>query len=80
MNKNVILFGTRWYGVLGPCRILIRKLNQNGLKVYVLGNKDPFYKKYYYGNCELIEINISRRLFSPISDISTFFKINNSDS
>jgi glycosyltransferase involved in cell wall biosynthesis len=75
MNKNVILFGTRWFGVLGPCRILIDKLNQKGLKVYVLGNKDSFYEKYFDNNCELIEINISRKLFSPISDISTFFRL-----
>lgn len=61
--------------MLGPCKLLISKLLANGYTVYVFGQKDSHYQKYYTGNVKLIKLNCKRKYFSPISDFCDILKI-----
>jgi len=74
-KKTAFLIGTRWFGVLGPCQYIIRALNSEGFTVFVFGQKDSHYGRYYEGQCELIELRMRRKYFAPISDILDVAKI-----
>lgn len=75
MNKAVFLIGTRWFGVLGPCRMIIDQLIEKGYTVYVIGQKDEHYKQFMRNDVELIEVAFSRKYFSPISDLKDLYKL-----
>lgn len=74
-RKTHFLVGTRWFGILGPCLQLIDKLQSEGYRVFVFGQKDDHYQRYYRDNCELVEINMKRSYFSFISDFLDLIKI-----
>lgn len=59
-QKCHFLIGTRWFGVLGPTQLMIDALVEQGYRVYVFGQKDDHYARYYDDNCTLIEINMAR--------------------
>lgn len=75
MNKTVFLIGTRWFGVLGPMELLIQDLAMSNVKVYVFGQKDEHYQKYFKGNCQLIQLRMKRKYLSFLSDILDLIKI-----
>jgi N,N'-diacetylbacillosaminyl-diphospho-undecaprenol alpha-1,3-N-acetylgalactosaminyltransferase len=77
MSKSKVhfLIGTRWFGVLGPCRLIIEQLVQQGYTVYVFGQKDDHYARYDDGNAKLIEINMARSYTAFLSDILDILKI-----
>jgi len=74
-RKTHFLVGTRWFGVLGPCFQLIEKLNSEGYKVFVFGQKDKHYHRYYRDNCELVEIHMKRSYVSFFFDILDMAKL-----
>ncbi len=73
--KSVFLIGTRWFGILGPCQLIIDKLVSEGFKVFVIGAKDDKYQQFDYSKVELIEVNFKRSYFSIISDLLDLIKI-----
>lgn len=74
-KKKHFLIGTRWFGVLGPCELIIESLVESGYEVFVFGQEDEHYKRYYRDNCTLVKINMSRSYIAPISDIMDIVKI-----
>lgn len=74
-RRTHFLIGTRWFGVLGPCELIIDTLNQAGYNVYVFGQNDAHYKRYYNNNCTLVRINMARSYFAPLADIKDIIKI-----
>lgn len=75
LKKSVFLIGTRWFAVLGPCRLLIERLAQEGYDVYVIGARDDHYGQFVSHNVTLIEANFKRSYLSPISDLTDLFKL-----
>ena len=73
--KSVFLIGTRWFGVLGPCKLLIDELCSRGYAVYVFGQKDAHYEQFDHQKVTLIEINSKRSYFSFFSDLCDVVKI-----
>lgn len=66
---TVFLIGTRWFAVLGPCRILIEKLLELNFRVFVIGAKDEVFEQFNNKNVDLIEVNFKRSYFSIFSDL-----------
>lgn len=62
--KYHFLIGTRWFGVLGPCGLMIDALVAQGYEVFVFGQKDDHYHRYDNGKARLIEINMARSYFA----------------
>ncbi len=75
MNKSIFLIGTRWFGILGPTKEIIEKLVSEDYDVYVFGQKDNRYHRYFFKNCKLININMKRSYKSFLYDIFDIFKI-----
>ena len=74
MNSPVvILFGTRWFGVLGPCKLLIRHLVSKGYRVVVAGASDNLSHVFDLQNIELLNLPLSRSYFSFFSDIRCIY-------
>jgi glycosyltransferase involved in cell wall biosynthesis len=73
--KSVFLIGTRWFGVLGPCKLLIGELCSRGYVVYVFGQKDAHYEQFDHQKVTLVEINSKRSYFSFFSDFCDVIKI-----
>lgn len=71
----VFLVGTRWFGVLGPCRKMIQKLVAEGFRVLVFGQSDDHYERYDDGLAELVEINMRRSYGTPVSDALDVLKL-----
>jgi len=67
--KSVFLVGTRWFGVLGPCALLIDNLIERGYKVFIFGQKDERYQQFKCGHVELVELNVKRNYYSFLLDI-----------
>jgi glycosyltransferase involved in cell wall biosynthesis len=67
--RPVFLVGTRWFGVLGPCRVMIRRLTAAGHDVYVFGQTDGHYERYDEGHATLVEINMRRSYATPVADL-----------
>ena len=74
-NKSVFLVGTRWFGVLGPCQLIIDQLISKGYKIYVFGQSDNRYKKYDYSKVKLVSLNVKRSYFSPVHDLIDILKL-----
>lgn len=74
-KKVHFLIGTRWFGVLGPCRYIIRELDSAGYSVFVFGQSDSHYERYDDGLAELVEINMKRSYFTPFHDFADIVKI-----
>ena len=74
-KKTAFLIGTRWFGVLGPCQHIIHALNSEGYTVFVFGQEDAHYRRYFSGQCKLVKLRMKRSYFSPISDILDILKI-----
>ena len=74
-RKTHFLIGTRWFGVLGPCQLLIERLVEEGYDVFVFGQEDAHYARYDQGNARLIKINMARSYLSPIRDILDIIKL-----
>jgi len=76
MNKKTIfLIGTRWFGILGPTQEMIKKLTESGYHIFVFGQSDNHYKRYYNDNCTLVEIHMKRSYTSFIYDFLDIIKI-----
>lgn len=73
--KPVFLIGTRWFGVLGPCKFLIDELKSRGHEVYVFGQKDLHYKQFDHTKVNLVELNVKRRYSSFVFDFLDIIKI-----
>lgn len=71
----IFLVGTRWFGVLGPCRRLIRHLTEHGYEVYVFGQRDAHYRRYDDGLATLVEIRMRRSYTTPLADLRDIAKI-----
>lgn len=63
------LIGTRWFGVLGPCRLLIRELVDANFRVVVYGQQDEHYRRYDEGLAELRSLRMRRSYFAPRDDL-----------
>ena len=74
-KKVHFLVGTRWFGVLGPCTLIIDALVEGGYDVFVFGQRDEHYHRYDLGKARLIEINMSRSYFSFLSDFCDIVKL-----
>ena len=74
-NKSVFLVGTRWFGILGPCKLLIERLKDEGYEVYVVGASDDRYRQFPSHNVKLIEASFKRSYFSPFSDLADLLKL-----
>lgn len=74
-RKVHFLIGTRWFGVLGPCELIIDSLNQQGYDVFVFGQKDSHYARYDRGIAKLVEINMSRSYSAYVSDFLDIMKL-----
>ena len=59
-KKAHFLVGTRWFGVLGPCNLIIDSLVDQGYEVFVFGQRDEHYQRYDNGKARLVEINMAR--------------------
>ena len=70
-QKTVFLIGTRFFGVLGPCKILINTLLERGFEVYVFARSDEFYQRYLcpHPKLHLIQIPIRRSYSSWFYDL-----------
>ena len=75
VKKCVFLIGTRWFGILGPCKLLIERLLGKGYEVYVIGARDEHYGQFANHNVKLIEVNFKRSYFSPFSDLADLLKL-----
>jgi len=73
--RVVFLVGTRWFGVLGPCKLLINDLIESGYKIYVFGQKDKHYQQFDAGQATLVKIRVRRSYFSFISDFLDIMKL-----
>lgn len=71
----VILFGTRWYGVLGPCKLLIHDLVSKGYRVVVAGASDNLSHVFDTENIELLDLPLSRSYFSFFSDVRCIYTL-----
>lgn len=74
-EKVAFLVGTRWFGVLGPCRKMIKALTDDGYRVLVFGQRDDHFSRYDDGLAELVEINMERSYVTPISDLRDVAKM-----
>ncbi len=74
-NKSVFLVGTRWFGVLGPCKLLIDELISRGFSVYVFGQEDAHYQQFEHGKVNLVKLNVRRSYYSFIFDILDICKL-----
>lgn len=59
-GSTVFLIGTRWFGVLGPCREIIRELEARGTRVMVFGQSDVHWRRYHNGRTQLVRIAMRR--------------------
>ena len=74
-RKTHFLIGTRWFGVLGPCQILIDQLVDDGYDVFVFGQSDDHFERYDKGNARLVRLYMTRNYISPIRDILDVIKL-----
>lgn len=74
-EKAAFLVGTRWFGVLGPCKMLINELVERGYKVYVFGREDEHYHQFDTGRATLVKLNVKRSYFSFFSDFLDMVKL-----
>ena len=74
-TKVHFLLGTRWFGVLGPCSQLIERLHTEGYKVFVFGQEDEHYTRYFRENCELVKINMKRSYYCFFHDLLDLIKL-----
>lgn len=75
MKKNVFFVGTRWFGVIYPCEIIIQKLQSNGFKIFIIGNKDELFNKGNFPDITFVELIIKRSYFSIIYDFVSFCRL-----
>jgi len=75
LKKYHFLIGTRWFGVLGPCQLIIDQLVKNGYEVFVFGQVDEHYQRYFKNQCRLIRLRMRRSYFSPVSDVLDLLKL-----
>ncbi len=76
MRRKVhFLIGTRWFGVLGPCRLMIDALVADGYRVFVFGQRDDHFQRYDEGKAELVRINMVRSYISPLRDLLDIAKL-----
>lgn len=74
-RKSHFLIGTRWFGVLGPCQLMIEELTAAGYDVFVFGQKDAHYSRYDNGQARLVEIRMARRYTAFVSDFLDVCKL-----
>ena len=74
-KKSVFLVGTRYFGVLGPCKLLIRRLTSMGYDVHVFANSDAHYLDLFENNCSLHKIYMKRSYYSFWYDLLDVIKI-----
>ena len=68
MNKSIFLIGTRWFGILGPTKEIIEKLVSEDYDVYVFGQKDNRYHRYFFKNLIIFSPSlIGNIIFSTLS-------------
>ena len=71
----VFLIGTRWFGVLGPCRRIIEELEGRGYEVFVFGQRDKYWPRYYNGRTHLVRIFMGRSYTSFFRDFIDQIKL-----
>lgn len=74
-KKTHFLIGTRWFGVLGPCQLIIDALTEQGYEVFVFGQEDSHYKRYDSGKARLVRINMARSYTAFLSDFLDVVKL-----
>ncbi|MCP4463772.1 MAG: glycosyltransferase family 4 protein, partial [Planctomycetaceae bacterium] len=74
-KRSAFLVGTRWFGVLGPCKLLINELTDRGYQVYVFGREDSHYHQFDMGKAVLVKLKVKRSYFSFFSDFTDIVKI-----
>ena len=74
-RKVHFLIGTRWFGVLGPCQILIDRLTDKGYDVFVFGQRDDHFQRYNSENVRLVRLFLARSYLSPIRDLLDVLKL-----
>lgn len=73
--KPIFLVGTRWFGVLGPCKLLIEELRKRGHDVYIFGQKDKHYAQFDTEKVNLIKLNVRRSYYSLFLDWMDIIKL-----
>lgn len=73
--STVFLVGTRWFGVLGPCRDIIRDLEARGMRVVVFGQSDEHWRRYHNGRTELVRISMRRAYTTFYHDVLDVCKL-----
>lgn len=71
----VFLIGTRWFGVLGPCRRIIEEMEGRGYEVFVFGQRDEHWPRYFNGKTRLIRIFMRRSYTSFLRDFLDQIKL-----
>lgn len=74
-RQTVFLIGTRWFGVLGPCRDIIRELEARGVQVIVFGQEDGHWQRYHNGTTRLERLRMRRSYVSIFSDVLDVVKL-----
>ncbi|MDC1295327.1 glycosyltransferase [Myxococcota bacterium] len=67
-KKCHFLVGTRWFGVLGPTQLIIDELIRNDYEVFVFGQEDEHYQRYFKGQCKLVKLRMRRSYGTILSD------------
>lgn len=74
-RKTHFLIGTRWFGVLGPCQLIIDALAEQGYDVFVFGQGDAHFARYDNGKAKLVRIRMSRSYNAFLSDFLDVIKL-----
>lgn len=75
MNKSVFFVGTRWFGVIHPCKKIIQKLQSAGFKIFIIGNRDELVEQSKYPDITFVELVIKRSYYNFFYDIFSLFKL-----
>jgi glycosyltransferase involved in cell wall biosynthesis len=73
--RSVFLIGTRWFGVLGPCRQIIAELERRRVRVFVFGQEDEHWRRYHNGRTTLVVIHMRRSYMTFLHDFLDVCKI-----
>ena len=74
-KKIVFLVGTRIYGILGPCKLLIPSLREKGYEVHLFGRLDDHFPTIYADNCVIHSLNVKRSYSSFFFDLLDILKL-----
>lgn len=75
MNKIVFLIGTRWFGVINPCKIIIQKLHSDGFEVFIIENRDKLINNECISRVKFIDLVKKRSYYNFLNDIFSLFNM-----